>query len=81
MRETTVQLYYRVDRRRINLIRFTFEAYEGLGVISTLDAELGRVVLSVAPGCESTARAVMDDLGRLFLIEACDAPEQRFSFR
>ncbi len=65
---TTKQLY-RVDRRQISLIRFIFEAYEGLAVVTTLDPTAGVVSLSVAPGCENTAKSIMDDLARDILIE------------
>jgi len=68
---TSKQLY-RVDRRRINLIRFVFEAYEGLAVVTTLDAASGLISLAVAPGCEPTAREVMDDLSREMLIAPVD---------
>ncbi len=66
----TVKQFYRVDRRRINLIRFVFEAYEGVAVVTTLDAASGTIVLAVAPGCEAMAVEIMDDLGRTFLIES-----------
>ena len=65
----TVEQLYRVDRRRISLIKFIFEAYEGLAVVTTLDPAAGIIVLRVAPGCEDTARAVMLDLGKDFLVE------------
>ncbi len=71
----TDKLYYRVDRRRISLIRFVFEAYEGLAVVTTLDAATGSIVLSVAPGCEPMARDIMADLGKGFLIESLQKPE------
>lgn len=71
---TTTKLYYRVDRRQISLIKFIFEAYEGLAVVTTLDAAAGAIVLAVAPGCEATAREVMADLGRAILIESCEGP-------
>ena len=70
----TAKLYFRVDRRRISLIRFVFEAYEGLAVVSTLDGPSGTIVLSVAPGCESIAARVMTDLGKGFLIEPLPSP-------
>jgi hypothetical protein len=66
---TTVQHYYRVDRRCINMVRFIFEAYEGVAVVTTLDAAAGFIVLAISPGCETTAQAVMADLGRHFMIE------------
>jgi hypothetical protein len=75
MKMRTSQLYYRVDRRQINLVRFTFEAYEGVGVVSTMDAATGLIRLSIAPGCESVATEIMEDLGCQFPIEPV-APEK-----
>lgn len=65
----TVKQVYRVDRRRINLIRFIFEAYEGLAMVTTLDPAAGVIALLVAPGCEEMAKTVIMDLGKRFLIE------------
>lgn len=65
----TARQYYRVDRRRINLIRFVFEAYEGLAVVTTLDAAAGTIVLAISPGGEPVASEIMADLGRDFMIE------------
>ena len=69
MMETT-SLYYRVDRRQINFVRFIFEAYEGLAVVTTLDAAKGHIGLAVAPGCEAMAGRIMEDLARQIRIEA-----------
>ena len=71
----TVSRYYRVDRRRINLIKFIFEAYEGLAVVTTLDADAGLIVLSIAPGCELLAAEVIADLGKSFLIAPADGQD------
>jgi hypothetical protein len=65
----TVRQLYRVDRHRISLIRFVFEAYDGLAVVTTLDAAAGIIAVRVAPGCEALAEAVLMDLGRNFMIE------------
>ena len=65
----TVRQIFRVDRRRINLIKFIFEAYEGLAVVTTLDPSAGIIALRVAPGCEETAGKVILDLSKKFLIE------------
>ncbi len=70
----TSRLYYRVDRRCINMVRFIFEAYDGLAVVSTLDAAAGLIVLSVAPGCETIARDVIADLARQFIVESVEEP-------
>jgi hypothetical protein len=70
----TAKRYFRVDRRHISMLRFIFEAYEGVAVVTTLDNRRGLVVLAIAPGCEGIAEDVMADLGRTFLIEPCEAP-------
>jgi Domain of unknown function (DUF4911) len=74
----TVELRYRVDRRRISLVRFIFEAYEGLAVVTTLDPAAGIIALRVAPGCEGTARDIIAELGKRFLVEpAAPGPGSR----
>jgi hypothetical protein len=70
----TSKLWYRVDRRRINFIKFIFEAYEGLAVVTTFKATTGLIRLAIAPGCEAIAREIMGDLSRSILIEPA-APE------
>jgi hypothetical protein len=69
--QTTKQCY-RVDRRQISMIRFIFEAYEGLAVVTTIDPTTGVIALSVAPGCEAMAKSIMDDLAKDILIEALE---------
>lgn len=68
----TTRLFFRVDRRQINFVRFIFEAYEGLAVVTTLDAATGHIGLAVAPGCEEMAGRIMEDLGRQIRIEAME---------
>jgi hypothetical protein len=70
----TNRRYYRVDRRQINLIRFTFEAYEGVAVVTTLDAAAGNIMVCIAPGCEPVASEIMDDLSRRIHIEPAGPP-------
>jgi hypothetical protein len=70
----TTQQFYRVDRRQISMIRFVFEAYEGLAVVTTLDPRAGVIALSIAPGCEAMASAIMQDLSGDFPIEPIRRP-------
>jgi hypothetical protein len=42
-----VSLYLRIDPTRISLLRFLLEGYDGLALLSTLDARLGTVTLLV----------------------------------
>jgi hypothetical protein len=70
----TQRQYYRVDRKKISLLKFTFEAYEGVAVVTTVDARRGTVFLAIAPGCEQMVRNIMADLGTSFMIEPWDEP-------
>jgi hypothetical protein len=72
--ETSKQMY-RVDRRRISFIKFIFEAYEGIAVVTTIDAASGLIRLAIAPGCEAVAQEVMGDLSRSILIEPAKSGE------
>jgi hypothetical protein len=70
----TLRQYYRVDRRRINMVKFIFEAYEGVGTVTTLNAASGYIVIATALGCEAITQEVMADLGKKFLVEVNDLP-------
>jgi hypothetical protein len=65
----TSKKYYRVDRRQIAYLRFIFEAYDGIAVLRTLDAQKGIVVLQIAPGCEADVEFVLQDLRKHIMIE------------
>lgn len=43
----------------IHFLRFIVEAYEGIGVVTTIDPRLGLVQLSIAPGCERDMDAIL----------------------
>ena len=55
-------LYFRVDRRRISYLRFIFESYDGIGMITTINPHRGIIVIRVAPGCESEVDGLIDSL-------------------
>lgn len=65
----TVKQYYRVDTREISFFRYILEAYDGLAVLTTLDARSGHVALVVAPGCERDVAELIANLRQEMLIE------------
>lgn len=65
-----IQRYYRVDRKAISLIRFTFEGYEGIAGVTTLNPATGLIVLNIAPGCEPDVENVLQDLQEQIYMEA-----------
>lgn len=70
-----IKQYYMVDKSKIGFLRFIIEAYDNLALMTTLDAQKGLVVLNVAPGCETTATALMEALGRDFYVRPLTAAE------
>jgi hypothetical protein len=65
----TIHRYYRIDRREIAFLRFIFEAYDGIAVVKTIDAQKGLILLYIAPGCEQDVDNVLQDLGKQIMIE------------
>jgi hypothetical protein len=40
------------------------EGYEGIGLVTTLDADLGMIELSIAPGCEEEVAQILTAEGK-----------------
>ena len=56
----------------IHMLRFILEAYEGIGLITTLDAALGLIEMSIAPGCdEEVAQILLSERDNLHLRPLC----------
>jgi hypothetical protein len=51
-------------------LKFIFEAYDGMAVITTMDASLGRVAIRVAPGCEHEVQMLIEALKQKIRIES-----------
>ncbi|MEN8256545.1 MAG: DUF4911 domain-containing protein [Thermodesulfobacteriota bacterium] len=53
----TAQLYLRINRSRIHFLKFILEAYDGLAILSVVDARNGIVLIRFSPesGGEITA--------------------------
>ncbi len=49
-----------MDPHQIHYLRFILEAYEGMALVSTIDRALGRVLLSISPGCEKDVFAILE---------------------
>lgn len=64
----TIHKLYRVEKSRIGFLKFIFEGYDNLAVLTTLDSTAGLVRLAIAPGCSSEAFAVMEDLKKDIMI-------------
>ena len=66
----TIQRYYRVNRKAISLMRFTFEGYEGIAGVTTLNPATGLIVINIAPGCEQDVDQVLQYLQKHVYLKA-----------
>ncbi len=64
----TIYKNYKVEKSRIGFLKFIFEAYGGLAVITTLDSKKGLVRFAMAPGCVDEISEVLKDLKRDIII-------------
>lgn len=71
----TIQKTYIVDRTKIGFVKFIFEAYEGIAVVSTVDAKKNLIMLSVAPDLMEESDMVVNDLKKDFLFEEAQFDE------
>ena len=65
----TIKKYLRVDRREICFLKFIFEAYDGISIITTIDSDSGIILLSISPGCEDDVEMILQDLKNDIMIE------------
>jgi hypothetical protein len=72
----SLKKYYRVDRPKIAFMKFIIEAYDGVGLLSTVDSDSGLVVLHIPPGREAEIDAIIADLKNDILIEPAERPSE-----
>jgi len=65
----TIKKFLRVDRTEICFLKFILEAYDGIATLTTIDAQLGIVMLRIAPGCEGDVEAVFQGLKKDMIIK------------
>ncbi len=64
-----IKKYFRVDRKKIHLLRFMLEGYDGIATLTTIDPHRGVVCLNIPPGCEDDVETIIRDLGKDVVIK------------
>ena len=64
-----IKKYYRIERKEICFLKFIFEAYDGIAMLTTVDSDLGVVMFHIAPGCEDDVEMILQDLQHHIMIE------------
>ncbi|MBU0992899.1 MAG: DUF4911 domain-containing protein [Proteobacteria bacterium] len=68
----TIRKQYQVEKEFIGFIRFIFEGYDGIAVITTKNAETGQIIITIAPGCEEEVHDVIHSLKDEIMITPVD---------
>ena len=58
----TIKKVFSVDRSQIAYLRMTFESYDGMAVVRTLDSRKALIEVLVAPGCLDLVEQLAEDL-------------------
>jgi Domain of unknown function (DUF4911) len=62
MRMDLIEIYLRLRREDIALLKFVVESYEGIAIVRTLDRKRATVVVLAMPDAIEHVRAVLDSL-------------------
>lgn len=70
-----IYLFYKVDKNDIYKIKFLVEAYENIMCVSTVDDNMPKIQIAVAPDFLEDAKAIIADLQRtMYMQEIFDDP-------
>ncbi|HXG18995.1 MAG TPA: DUF4911 domain-containing protein [Methylomirabilota bacterium] len=62
MNNDLIEIYLRVSREDIALLKFVIESYEGIGIVRTIDRKKATVVVLAMPDFLRHVRAVLESL-------------------
>ena len=57
-----IEIYLRIQRQDIALLKFVIESYEGIGIVRTIDRKRATVVVLAMPDLREQVRAVLESL-------------------
>ncbi len=65
----TITKLYNINKSDIGFIKYVFEAYDGLAVVSTIKSEKDTIAIYIAPGCEEEADELVEQLSETVKME------------
>ncbi|MBI3249549.1 MAG: DUF4911 domain-containing protein [Deltaproteobacteria bacterium] len=72
-----VEIYLRVARADIALLKFTIESYEGTGIVRTIDRKKATVAVLAMPDALGHVRATLESLREYMDWYEIPAPEEQ----
>ncbi len=58
----SIRRSFATSRDKVGYIRFTIESYDGIALVSTVDACKAVIELKISPGCEETVMELLESL-------------------
>jgi len=71
-----IYLFYKVRKADIHSIKCLIEAYENLMVVSTVDEELSKIQVTIAPDFYEDCVKILEDLKKRFMMIQLDEPKE-----
>jgi len=71
------EIYLRIQREDIALLKFVIEAYEGIGIVRTIDRKKATVAILAMPDLQHHVRAVLESLREHMDWYEIPAPEEQ----
>jgi len=70
-----VYLFYKVQKTDIYMIKFLLESYENMTQVSTVDQELPKIQITVAPDFIDDVLLIIEDLKNKFFMQRLEEDE------
>ncbi len=64
----TIETIYNVNKSDIGFIKYLFEGYDGIAVVTTVSKEKDRIAVYTAPGCEEEVEELIASLAETLKI-------------
>lgn len=72
-----IEIYLRIARADIALLKFTIESYEGTGIVRTIDRKKATVAVLAMPDALGHVRAALESLREYMDWHEIPAPEEQ----
>lgn len=69
-----IYFFYKVRKEDIFIIKFLLESYENIMVISTIDKEMPKIQITIAPDFEKDCEEILADMQTRFHMVRIDEP-------
>ncbi len=63
-----IYLFFKIKKEDVYPIKFILEGFENMMIVSTVDEELPKIQITIAPDFETECRKILKDLSQKYLM-------------